>query len=675
VFKGRIFVVLAIGCWLAGGSVAQAVESAQAVCVPGVVLPLQPGVFASDAKANVCTDKNGKLDDVQFEKSPFPACADVKITTQEKDCPTCDVTVQSKPKAGMIDVLLKAMNRDFAPSAFEFLEKVGDKTVDNLKRNYLLTEKLQGCAKVKNPSEICQENLSQLRSIVAEARPEIRRLLALARGKSNWLAEGVLTGVDVNEKLESFHGQVTPKMDPLTPEELAAATAQFKKDTDEIDKSYFAAQKERKAAMEEAQKRGVPIRSGEADAIMDFKAFRDQARAIKRDAYIAQYLAIVQKAPILTMIGSANPTNDEIVKAAGSLMVNANKEAEVAKGILAKGRKLKAEGKTEKGAEALEKLMRYGPVVNEVLAESTKYCGTATGLAERATKVQLAKTVGMVGGGIGLTIGAAIGAPLLAGSLGLAWNAAMVGGVSAGLVGGGYFYTNDYKNLQATKQRTVTQPDDQTGKPVGDIKDLSEAQKVWDLDLALMATGMDFYGTGVFKAGGSALIGASIGKVLEKQVAKDAMVARLMAKNVSKERAGQLVGQLASKDEKVVQKASQEVLAVLDKDPTKLVRRLSDNADKFKEVKGVRDAIRTEVFDTQIKGQTIEGKVINSLDDMSPAMRRDFEKNADLYTASIYEQYADQLKNMDEATKQELIRKRSAQALQDCGFSVAGVAK
>ncbi len=198
----------------------------------------------------------------------------------------------------------------------------------------------------------------------------------------------------------------------------------------------------------------------------------------------------------------------------------------------------------EDRARKMFDLMKYGPVVNEILKEDPKSCHVATGITNTIFNTDLRDNMALVVGLLGTAgAAAAVGPTLVAGAL--ATPAVFATGAGALFSVG--ITMRDYDRYVEARTRTFNAVETtDKGKALASVRDFEEARDIVALDLALHP--LDFIGSGI------------LGKVLESPSARRALMGALKNKGVSKTEAEQLIKNLSSKNVDTAANAAKTII-------------------------------------------------------------------------------------------------------------------
>lgn len=574
----------------------------------------------------------------------FPACqgkalmyeedylAQKKIWDESKQC-GIDVQVVSKTtfwEAAFSKLGTKAESKQ----AVDFLSKVGKKALSFIEQNNIYSNILIHCAKedeawFKNQNDpsmynysLCEGLLDSVRETITLVRPHLRYNLALASYRVMTLQREALKPEDnINWKLKEARGTIAPKMEPLNGYEMGQVIKAFNKDTKEIEsvwnKFNNTNDETNISLMGNAGLFGVQISPEQ-----EYQNYLMLNRRRKQNEYKARYLELLTQVPILAYLGSGNPTNAELAKAAEKLLENGVSEHNKIKRIFINDSYLAADpSKIASRAKDMMVFMQYGPVVNELLAEEAHLCGDAQGISSYVKKVSMRNNVAIVAGMVGISVFAGFYAtPLVAGTALGALSGATLATIAV-LPISGLVYYHDYSNYVQSQKRTFNAVETIIGgKTIGDIDSFSRAKGIVMINLAIAATGIDLWGGGLGKGAFFLSSAAISGKSLSEESTKLAFKKILAKKNFEDATIQIWMKNLNSADPKIIERTILSIMqeASFSKNELKLFQSL---VSKIGKDFSSNDMKRLELFfyrlpvDDTLRGQVVEEslKIIQKL--------------------------------------------------------------
>jgi hypothetical protein len=539
----------------------------------------------------------------------------------------CGINVQVLPDSGFFQSVLSSLkDQDVGTSSYEFLKKVGERAGGYQQLNNDLADHLRHCAmndkawfdtklgnaKTKEEKDFydfgtCEKTVAKVKKAAKEAgeKARIKRAVLEATG-SRWEGmKGFLKNATGSKlAIESM---------PIPEAEMAAAKKIQAEDDKKVNDDFQAAIKENmkkfEAAKAKKERAMQAIRAGKAskeDALAAaseptrdpgipswFQGWYRETRggenpnANTAKPYVAQavmpmqskiwaahkddFLAKLGEVPVLAYLGSVDPTNEELAKAAAEVLKNGEAElkdiraklTKAAAPVWANGRASRKPSLEERGQSLLE-MMKYGPIVNELLKEDSMSCRTATGVANMILSSDARKNTALIAGMVG-TIGAAalVGPAALAGTA-LASPALLATGVGAAW--GASIAYGDHQDYIRAKQRTFSVVETQeNGRAIAGVKDFEEAREQFLLAAALSP--IDLVGSGLGLKAGAAL-GYNMGKMLEKPGAKIALSQALKKRGLSEVEIESHFSKLVSADAAVAGPAARKILTEVGIDPS-----------------------------------------------------------------------------------------------------------
>jgi hypothetical protein len=481
----------------------------------------------------------------------------------------------------------------------------------------------------------CPSVMARMRKAMDELGPQARIKRAVIRETGSpweWAKNALRAKIDIDRV-------------PVTPEEAAKAKEQIAKDEAEIQKDFDAKIKknmEKLAELEERRQRAFeslrtspperpagqefvdsmmkPLDSRELDNwfkgwyietdrgakpnIRSAYSYRDRATIEKRQEIFTKhsddFSKLLGQLPMLAYLAKSNPSDKEIADAAAKVLKNGVEErqkilqalAEADKEVVTAGGRsgnVRRRAKTDQEkAKALYELMKYGPVVREILAEDPRHCQTATGVANHIMNTELRNMGGLVVGMIGAIGGAAVlGPAALAGTAvgGTFFGSSVFLASAVGAGFGGGLTWHDYHEYVDAKRRTFSVMETvNDGKAIAGVEEFDEARAM--LAFASALSPVDLIGLGIYAKSG-AVIGALTGKALERAGARNALASSMRSKGASNTEIEKFLADLQHSDPAVAQAAARRIV-------------------KYVGIEGQEDFLRMAASKGLLKGHSVD---------------------------------------------------------------------
>lgn len=576
----------------------------------------------------------------------------------------CGIDVQILPETGFFQTVASSL-RDQATgmSSYEFLKKVGERAGSYQNLNNELADHLRHCAlkdkawfgqKAANaPTPVEREfyDYSNCDKTVGKVKKAIQEVGAKARIKRAVLES---TGSPWDSTKNFLKAQIGAKLPiesmTIPAAEMDAAKKILAEDEKEVQKEFTAAIKKNMDKLKELQGKSAAGNALQSNELEDWfkgwytetqggknpnsrlaKPYVDKATLPIKNKIWAKhkddFLKHLGEVPVLAFLSSANPSDAEIAKGAAEVLKNGEAELKVIREKIAhasaptwsNGRVPKRNAKgirvltdvsrvpsVEERGQYLLGMMKYGPIVNELLKEDPLSCRTATGIANMISSSELRGNATLIVGMLGTIGGAAVLGPAALGGAAFATPALLATGV--GLAWGTGITYSEHKEFIRAKQRTFSVVETQeSGRAIADIKDFDEARD--NFILAASLSPLDFVGSGLGLKAGAAM-GFTMGKMLERPGAKLALKAALEKRGLRAVEIDKLFTDLLSNNADAARIAARKIMTEIGVDANHV------NFVRMAASKGLFKAENPEAFKAilnEVKDRKINLRIANDV--------------------------------------------------------------
>lgn len=536
--------------------------------------------------------------------SPFEACKDKVFLSHDdyakqksywddvlKDCGS--EGVELLPDVGFTVSEIKN-----AADSISFLQEVGSKALKTLDANIAHMEKVKDCFARSDAAASVSETLIDLRNKAfgkncAEVKNDVKKLIAEVQPKARH-ALAIMGGLDPKaifdgDSKTAVNGRLhIPSTIDLASKELGKGVSTSIYPEDIAPYVFGEREDAATAAMKVAKSLEEKVKAKELTAYQGLEQYYKWKEEVR-----GEYISLLQKAPILAYLGTTKIDGKEgdyaLLNATKKLLENAKKErAQMAKTIEngkldysvsgRSGSNQRARSKSDQAKSMLD-FMVYVPTIEKMLKDDSKYCSTATALAQHVEKAHMRNMSGVVGAT--LLAGAATTLFPPSAVIGVVTTKQLLAGLVLGPILSAGFAGYDYAELQKAKQGAWTSIGSE-GKDGGSIRkteDVAEARSTLNWDVILSPT---------------ALIGTGISGATANFFKQAAAKSMLVERGVAKEEAKKLVA-LTRSNQKNVSVDAQKMVDAAAKDFIKAKTGLS-KAEDLKKLDEITEELAAKGF-------------------------------------------------------------------------------
>lgn len=510
----------------------------------------------------------------------------------------CGINVQILPDTGFFQTVASSLReQDVGTSSLEFLKKVGERAGSYQKLNNDLADHLRHCAlkdkewfdtKRGNATSQAEKDFYDFGScekVVAREKDRVKEMGRQARIKRAVLEATGSRWEGMKGFIKSVTGAKLPiETMPISADEMAEAKKIIAENDKAANDEFQNVIKENMAKLEEAKAKqkeandklrsgkfqddgGVAMGVAMSDPFMSLpgwfkewhtetrggtnpntnfaKPWVDTAKMPIQNKIWAQhkdeFLGILGQVPALAYIPSADPSDADIAQGSAEVLKNGEAELKDIRAKLAKanlnvwrnGRAIQTPTQEDKVKSLLE-MMKYGPIVNELVKEDPFSCRTATGVANMILSSDHRKNAALIVGMVGTVAAAAVIGPVVLAGTALASPALLATGVGAAW--GAKVVYGDHEDFVRARQRAFSVVETQeNGRAIADVKDFDASRDQFVMSVALSPLDLVGSGLGVkgaktlfpafFRSGGK----ASLTAALKKRGLRDVEITKLLS--------------------------------------------------------------------------------------------------------------------------------------------------